>query len=701
MKARLLLIAAASAAIFSCAKQEADIPQETSGAYEYTFTLGTDVKAAFDGDHIAWTQGDQVGWFAGSSLEEGHSSIDLSTTPRSFKISLDSPLSAGEKFYAYAPFASAGKSAGALKMSIPASQDGASAMPMVAVPVTLAENIASGSAASAGEVCFMNLGSVVLFDIYTTNSAYAGETVTGVRFDASGAIAGEGTIDLTKVDPAKPASLVLSGLTGKSVTAAASGKAGSQASPLKVYMVVAPGTFSGTVTVLTDKASYAYTLGQTVFARNGLKPYKVDLASPNAVRTTEGGDTGIEDLLTAHAWVLKGVKEAGVSVKTSTGNKLTLNSDYSLSFDCSANGGKTFDHTWEGGLIAPDAYGEVSAMSWSVSASGGKDYLNVSNGFLLVYAQEDPADLNGEYEIVELTENKLTVTISSWDEDWTLLFEAEGSASETSVEELLTAHEWALTGVAALWDEDGPYDETQVDTEGNKISFNADYSLSFDCSANKGYSRNYTDDSSFVPSNVGSMSWSLSSDGTQLLFPDGSYPLVILGEGETVFDIVSLDESHLVLSIILWEVPYYLYFAVPEATGQAEELLTAHEWVLTGVAALWDEGGPYDETQIDTEGNKITFNANYTLSFDCSANKGYSRNYTDDSSFVPANVGSMSWSLSTDGTQLVFPEGSYPVVIMGEGETAFDIVTLDSSHLVLSIILWEVPYYLYFTDTPD
>ena len=130
----------------------------------------------------------------------------------------------------------------------------------------------------------------------------------------------------------------------------------------------------------------------------------------------------ISELLTAKQWVLKGVLEGETAVSTSVGNKLTLNTDGTMSFDCTANEGKTFDHTWEGALIAPNAYGEVSAMRWSTYADDEENnYISVSNGFLLVFIQEDVA---GTYLIKELTSSKLTVEITTYEETWTILFDA-------------------------------------------------------------------------------------------------------------------------------------------------------------------------------------------------------------------------------------------------------------------------------------
>ena len=132
--------------------------------------------------------------------------------------------------------------------------------------------------------------------------------------------------------------------------------------------------------------------------------------------------TTTAEKLAAHQWELTDVKEQGVSVTSSLGNMLTLNSDHTLAFNCTANGGQTFDHTWEGSLIAPDTYGAVSGMNWYTYSDGGKDYLGITNGYLLVFVQEGTEEYI--YEILELDASHLTVAITTYDEVWTLFFEA-------------------------------------------------------------------------------------------------------------------------------------------------------------------------------------------------------------------------------------------------------------------------------------
>lgn len=426
----IIALASATVLMGACSQKEplpaadekAEAPVE---AFTYIVSLEeTATKAVFSTDHMAWQAEDQIGWFTDKA---GSSAINMATTPRSFAVSSNAVLGAGSKVYAYAPYKAGDQSKTAAPLSIPVAQNGSSAkdaMPMVALPVTVASAMAAGTDTPIGTAKFVNLGAMIRYNVYTTNASYASEKVESVTFTSASEIAGDFTVDLTSI--ALDALPSPSGLSQKAVTStldAATTVGASKESGVKVYQVIAPGSYSGTITVMTDKAVYSYNLSTPqAFERSKMKPVSLDLAAGTRVAK-------IEYLLTAHPWVLKGVKEEGGSVTTSVGNILTLNEDHTMAFNCSANGGKTYDHTWVGGLIDPDAYGAVGDMSWSVFTSGGKDYLTVYDGFLLVFAQ---TGLTGMYEIKELTADKLTVEIvtefDSWEETWTLLFEAQGEA---------------------------------------------------------------------------------------------------------------------------------------------------------------------------------------------------------------------------------------------------------------------------------
>lgn len=147
----------------------------------------------------------------------------------------------------------------------------------------------------------------------------------------------------------------------------------------------------------------------------------VELTEEPVTRASRSGVSDYQNLLTARTWVLTSVKEEGVNVNSAIGNKVTLKSDHTLSFDCSAEGGYTFDHTWEGALISPNEYGEVCDMTWWVYSYDNRYWLEIDDGFLLVFAQDGQT---GVYEITSLTEDAFTVDIVTYDETWTLQFSA-------------------------------------------------------------------------------------------------------------------------------------------------------------------------------------------------------------------------------------------------------------------------------------
>ena len=424
-----IFVALAGLSLLSCNIKE--LPEETpsTDGYTYTIAVAGDTKVYINDDHMTWVENDQIGWYTDKT---GNSVINMNTDPRSFEVSSNAAMAAGAMIYAYAPYMEGYEFTDVTKapLFIPVEQNNiiSNAMPMVSLPIELSDAMSAQAGTPVGQASFVNLGAVIEYNVYTSNADYAGETINSVTFTATSPIAGDFKVDLTAVTADNiPAPTGLTDYTVLSNTEATVGA--SKAEGVKVYQVVAPGTISGTVTVTTDAAVYEYSISDMVFNRGKIKTLNVNLGSANAVRTNTND---IEDLLTATTWVLKGVKEAGVSRSTSIGNKVTFNTDenHSLSFDCSANDGQTFDHTWTGGLIAPNKYGEVSAMSWWVYPYGGEFKLTIADGFLLVFVQDKAED---EYTIKELTEEKLTVDIVSYGETWTLEFEAtEGGSEPTS-----------------------------------------------------------------------------------------------------------------------------------------------------------------------------------------------------------------------------------------------------------------------------
>lgn len=273
-------------------------------------------------------------------------------------------------------------------------------------------------------------------------------------------------------------------------------------------------------------------------------------------------DDPVEEKLTATQWELIGVQEVGTNVPTSVGNKLTLNKDYTMAFDCSANGGQTFDHTWEGTLIDPNTYGEVSDMRWRTYSNNGKNYLEVTDGFLLVFAQEDVA---GVYEIQELTEDTFTVTIVTYGETWTLQFKAAGAPGpqEPTLEEKLTSTQWALTGVQEIG-------ENVTTSVGNKLTLNSDHTMAFDCSANDGLTFDHTWEGSLIDpaayGEVSDMRWStFSEEGKDYLKVENGFLLVFAQEDtQGVYEIKELTKNKLTVEITTYEEAWTFLFEAVE-----------------------------------------------------------------------------------------------------------------------------------------
>ena len=120
------------------------------------------------------------------------------------------------------------------------------------------------------------------FEVFSSEASYLGEEVRSVTLSADAPVCGSFTKDITVIDSSDDSSLALSGLSGRSVqtvlSASQRNPGGSRGESLKIYMAVAPGSFGGTVTVVTDKAVYTYTLPSgTTFRRSFVKSFGIDL----------------------------------------------------------------------------------------------------------------------------------------------------------------------------------------------------------------------------------------------------------------------------------------------------------------------------------------------------------------------------------------------------------------------------------------
>ena len=442
------IVALAGLSLFACNVKETPEENPSAEGCTYTIAIAGDTRSYLDGDHMTWDEDDQtynvIGWFAtatlynGSSEEiSGFSNIDLSSTPRSFTIHTNAGIDridAGKYIYAfYAPYAVTGETKDAAPLSIPTDQNGVinNAMPMVSLPIAVNNAIPSNTNETIGTARFVNLGSVIEYNVYTTDASYASEQVQSVSFAATTPIAGNFTVDLTAVaENAIPAPTGLSEDTVTSTLASATTVGGSKATGIKVYQVVAPGTFSGIVTVTTDAAVYTYPVSSKEFNRGKIKPLNVDLASANATRVSN-----IEALLTAHQWVLSSVTCGGSDVTHSAGDKMTLNADHSFTFDCSGHDDKVWDYYYDGMWYNPNFsnwgadYWEGQTLEWSVL---GNNLCFTARAYPLVIV--DACFANAlSYEIATLNDSSLVLNHDGDGGNFTIAFTAAGSTPTPTV----------------------------------------------------------------------------------------------------------------------------------------------------------------------------------------------------------------------------------------------------------------------------
>lgn len=309
-----IAVAMAAATIISCQKAEEEVNQnkdeqkvEEPTIASLTFTISDNettktVIADDEGKKYAdWETGDKIGYVTSKS-DKGYATVTLGT-PATFTIAPTTGLAVDNVVNVWYPYRKDESNKASVQMVIPVNQVQSGdtfdfdAMPMVAEPITITSEMLSGSN-YAGTINFANLASLIEFKVFSTAGTYASEKVVAITFDAgSSNIAGHFNMNVGAVDFGTPATLGISGYTGKSVTtslASAAAIGNSKATAKNVYMVVAPGTYSGSITVITDAAFYTIPVSGKEFERSGFKSFGIDLAKEVATRRSLKGSTTIQ-----------------------------------------------------------------------------------------------------------------------------------------------------------------------------------------------------------------------------------------------------------------------------------------------------------------------------------------------------------------------------------------------------------------------
>ena len=289
-----LIVAAAALTLAACNKSEIENTLNEEDFY-YTFALGSpETKSLLASDENgkfgAWEDGDKIGT-AINDAKPGYAYVTTSTSPVTFSIYKSGGLSEGDVVYAYFPQDAAATKATEVGFSIPTAQkqDASSfdfdAMPMVAEGFVVPEEFASSSNnTEIGEINMKNLGSLIDFQVYSTNEDYAKETILSVSLSANKSIAGSFTKNLTSIKNNDESTLVISGNTETAITtsvANAPAIGAKRDAAANIYMVVAPADdVTGTVLVTTSDAKYTFNItAAQQFKRSGSKTFGLNLAT--------------------------------------------------------------------------------------------------------------------------------------------------------------------------------------------------------------------------------------------------------------------------------------------------------------------------------------------------------------------------------------------------------------------------------------
>ena len=276
MKTRFIMaLAASAAALISCNREEVEMTDPAGHVFRFELVDG-ETKATLGEEGVFWDIDDELGVFMGTT----HGGARVTEENGKKLIAYPAQVSTNRMVYAYYPYDATNTDPTSVKVPFPASQQGASvsAMPMAGIPFEATEGDVNG------KVYSLNLGSFIDFRVFSTR--YAGERIRSIRMTATSGdhpISGEASLNLLNVAQGNEASLALSwqdGSNPSSVTLSQSASVARNkdaAAEGHLYMVVAPGTYSGTVTVVTNAATYTFPFTDKVFNRNGMRRFNLNL----------------------------------------------------------------------------------------------------------------------------------------------------------------------------------------------------------------------------------------------------------------------------------------------------------------------------------------------------------------------------------------------------------------------------------------
>ena len=266
---KLALFALIFATLLSCKRAD-------DGANDGNLTLQLSIaessRVDFVGEKYVWSGNESLGLYLGTKLTNHLCNVEVrdGVGYASVAAADNQPT---DILYVYMPYDVQSEGVEAVRVEIPVTQTllGAgdfldNAMPMAAAPRAVG---------SEGSVALMlhPLASIIRVNVYTSG-AYDTESVQSVRYATSRPIAGSTLYDITTSD------YTLKCLDSYSVSAELEEPYSitkSLESTTPIYLIVAPGTHSGTFSVTTDTAIYSYNYNISA-ERNKYYDLNIDLS---------------------------------------------------------------------------------------------------------------------------------------------------------------------------------------------------------------------------------------------------------------------------------------------------------------------------------------------------------------------------------------------------------------------------------------
>lgn len=370
----------------SCQKDQAPVAQEPeSQEATYRFEVGSEAVKSYVGsadDCMQWEYQDQLGYLlvkgdgsmqeaSNSPILEGGVRYYFGITPRKFAVA------PGDKLYAWHKFQTGKGEIENLTtvrcFNLPAAQvfeDGKlkSPLPLVAEPYTFTTSHVTDENADMPVINFSNMYSLLEFKVYSTDAAYADETVQSITFASEGAtLAGDFKMDVAALDPSLDIDFTA---PSSSVTVSSNVGVAPDNTSAGVMMAVIPGTYIGTLTVVTDKAVYTKNLSELTFKRSGKHPMGFNLAT--ADRNPDFPKTlyMVDDTGSVFEMQAVSGNSAIFWTKASTSSMNGTSFKFATKVDAGAIAADAVVYGYKGGALSTDADAEYIPLDPAYSLHG-------------------------------------------------------------------------------------------------------------------------------------------------------------------------------------------------------------------------------------------------------------------------------------------------------------------------------------------